>query len=797
MLRDLRAAFRWLVRNPLFAITVTGILAGSICANTAVFSVVDGVLLRPLPYRLPDRLIRIEEDSTQHIMNGVPAEDYLFWRDRPDLFEGTIPFTKDFVILTGAAEPDQVRALRTDGGLFPLLGTAARLGRTLTAEDSAPRAANVAVVSDRLWRSQFHGDAKALGRTIDVSGEAYVVIGVMPAEFEFSSSDIDLWLPLRLNAGSTENLQVLARLKEGVSSAAVEGAMQTVARQLAAQNPRQRSGLEIRVSPWSETVERQYQLTLLLVFSAVGLVLMIACANVASLLLSRAVGRQKEVAIRRSLGAGFWRILRQVFAENLILAVLGCVTGVVAAGGVLRTLVRQLVALPISIPHLQRVALDGRVLLFTAALCLLLACVLSVAPVLFALGGAWPQALRGVNASGSRQATRFFSVLIACETAFAFLLLTGTGLVIHSLVRLQQADHGFHPDHVLTLRVPLGTRTQPPPGQYNARPAQMAYYRDLVERLSGTPGVSAIAVVNNLPLSGVNTSTAVLTPGGETMLTVTRTISPRYFRAMGIPLIAGRTFSEADQASSAPVAIINEYLARQLFPDRDPLGQPIRESKSNDFQVRVVGVVKDSSQGSYEQPAKGEVYRPYQQFIFGAFMSTIVARTSGDPLSVAAALRKEVWDIEPNQPVVKVETMEDVVAESIWRPRFSAWLLSILGSLALLLTSAGTYGAVAYTAALKTREVGIRIAVGARPLDVVQVILRGALLPLAAGLAMGLAAALIVSRLLPAILYETSGTDPLTYWGAAVVLLMIGVAASARPAWKAATGDPLAALRTE
>ena len=390
---------------------------------------------------------------------------------------------------------------------------------------------------------------------------------------------------------------------------------------------------------------------------------------------------------------------------------------------------------------------------------------------------------------------RLFSILIASEAALAFLLLVGSGLMVRSLIRLQQSDHGFHPDHVLTMRVPVGTFTQPQPkGKYDTKPQQMAYYHELVERLQSVPGVKAAAVVNNLPLSGSNSSIIFGEHGDHPMLFTTRTISPQYFSVMGIPLIAGRFFTESDRDGSRGVVILNEYLAHHLFPQRVAVGQNFPDSGS---PVTVVGVVKDSAQMSYEEPPKGELYIPYQQFIFGVFLSTIVVRTSGDPLSLAATLSKEVWAVDPNQPIVKVETMNEVIANSIWRPRFSAWIFSVLGGLALLLTSAGVYGVVAYTTGLRTREVGIRVALGASPRDVVAMILRSALIPLAAGLAVSVVAALLLSRLLGSLLYEISGTDPVTYFGAGMLLLGIGAAASILPAWRAATRDPLHALRTE
>ncbi len=800
MIRDLLWAVRWLRKNPIFTLAVTLILALGIGANTAVFSILDAVLLRPLPYPSLDRLIRIEESNPKRVMNGVPAADYLYWRDRTDLFDQTIPFLRDFVTLTGAGDPDQVISVRVGAGLFSLLGAHSRLGRPLTESDGDFTAPNAAVLSDRFWRRYFHADPRVVGRTMNLSDEIFTIVGVMPPEFEFESSNTDMWLPLRMTAANNGSVQVIARMKPGISVAQMQGAMQIVASQLIEKDPRSKGGLQIKISPWRETVGRQYELTLVFVLVAVSLVLLIACADVAGLLLSRAVQRQKEIAIRASLGAGIWRVMRQLLVESLALAILGSVAGIATARYTLQFLQKQMAALPIAIPHLQRVSLNGRVLLFNTALCILLACIFTVAPVLLASKTDLQLSLRsGQAGGGSKRSSRLFSLVIASETAFAFLLLVGSGLMIQSLIRLQQADHGFHPDHVLTMRVPIGSLTRPrPTGQYDSKPRQMAYYHELIDRLQRTPGVTAVAVVNNLPLSGVNTTVAVRGLDGLPMLTSTRTISPHYFAAMGIPLLEGRAFNDADNADAPHVAIVNEYLAHQLFPDRDPVGQTLPpEPDSNSPGSTVVGLVRNSSQMSYEQPAKGEIYIPYQQFIFGVFMSTVVARTSGDPLAVAATLSKEVWEVDPNQPIVKVETMNDVIAESIWRPRFSAWVFSVLGGLALLLTSVGVYGVVAYTTQLRAREVGIRVALGATPGDVIRVVLRGAMIPLGAGLLISVIAAISLSRLLTGLLYEIRATDPSTYIGAGALLLIIGLSASIRPAWRAAVGDPLKALRTE
>jgi predicted permease len=794
MIRDLLWALRWLRKNPLFTAAVIFILALGIGANTAAFSIVDAVLLRPLPYRSPAGLVRVEETSPKRELFGIAAEDYPRLRDRTDLFEVSAPFVKDMVTLTGIATPDQVFALRTSGRLFSLLGARAALGRgLLEADDESP---HVAVLSTRLWQRLFHGAPGVVGRRMVISDEAFTVVGVMPPEFEFPGSEVELWTPLHLTPSFTRSLQIVARLRQGRPLAAVQSALRIVAHQLEQQAPRQKAGLDIVVSPWREEVARKYELSLVFILAAVGLVLLIACADVGSLLLCRALQRRKEIAIRASLGAGWWRVARQLLVESLVLAVAGSAAGIAVAHYALSFLLRQLAALPFALPHIQRVALNQRVLAFNTVLCLALASILSLLPVLLASRTDLQTVLRtGMAAGRSKGANRVFSLLIATEAAFAFLLLVGSGLMVRSLIRLEESDHGLQPDHVLTMRVPIGTLTQPrPTGRYDSKASQMAYYHELLDRLQQITGVRYVAVVNNPPLSSVNTTTVHEAPDGTSLYIPTRTISEQYFAAMGIPVLAGRPFSAQDQSMSAPaVLIVNQHLARRLFPGRDPVGQTL----PGDKPTRIVGVVKDTPQMSYEQAPRDEEYIPYKQYIFGAFMSTIVVRTSGEPLALAAALRKAVWALNPDQPIVKVETMNDVIADSIWRPRFSAWVFTVLGVLALLLTCAGVYSVVSYTAMLRAREVGIRVALGATPANVVAVILRGAMLPLAAGLAVSLATALLLSRLLASLLYEIGSNDPLTYAVAVTVLLATGALASARPAWKAAVGDPLEALRTE
>jgi len=797
MTRDLLGALRFFSQNPLFTLAITAILGLGIGANTAAFSIVDAVLLRPLPYKSAERLVRIEEVNPKLVIKTIASEDYRFWENRGDIFDKTASYRKDVVTITSADPPEQVFAERTSAQVFSLLGVSARLGRSLVDSDDVPGAPNVVVLSDRLWRRLFHANPNVIGRPITASDEVYTIVGVMPVEFEFPASNIDMWIPLRLTSGFTGRLEVVARMKPGLSLAQVQSGMDIVARKLQQQNREANAGLRIVVSPWRETLDRQYQLSLVFILAAVGLVLLIACANVGSLLLSRAVQRQKEIAIRAALGADFWRILRQLLAESFVLAVAGSAAGILIARYAVQFLLKQLIALPIVLPHMQRVALNGRVLAVSTGLCVLVACLSSLAPVLLARKTDLQDVLRRGFGGGSRGSARLFSILIASEAAFAFLLLVGSGLLLRSLIRLEQADNGFRTEHVLTMRVPIGTLTRPrPTGKYESMPRQIEFYRDVLERFERTPGVKAAAVVNNLPLSGSSTSTVYKDVDGSIFPVMTRTISPNYFAVMGTPLIKGRSFTDADHADSPRVAIINEYLAHHLFPGRDPVGLFLPDEEGSN-EVKVVGVVKNSWQLSYSEPAKGEVFVPYRQYMFGTFLAAIVVRTSGEPLALADTLRKQVWAVDASEPVTKVETLADVITDSIWRPRFSAWVFSVLGGLALLLTSVGIYGVVAYTTSLRVREVGIRVALGASPKRVIITVLRAAMMPLVTGLAISLIAALLLTRVLASLLYEISGADPITYVCASALLLGIWLAASIWPAWRAATADGITYLTGE
>ena len=786
---------RWLRRNPLFATAVVAILGLGIGASTAAFSITDAVLLRPAADRAGRSLMRVEEKSTKRAIFGMPAKDYLRWRDRSDLFQISAPFVRDMVTLGGIDTPDQMFAIRTEGRLFTMLGARAAVGRVLLETDDG--AGDVVVIADRLWERVFHRDPGVVGRHVVIADQPYTIVGVMPPTFEFPTADVEMWIAMRLTPKQTR-VECATVLRPGVLLEAVQSAMGIVAHQLEQEEPIEKAGLEIVVSPWQDDVTRRYTLSVMFIVAAVGLVLLIACTDAGSLLLCRALQRQREIAIRASLGADAWRVARQLLAESLVLASLGTAAGLAAARWTLHGLVRYLAALPIAVPHLQGVALNGRVLVANTALCVVLASALSLLPVLLARRADLQTALRTGQGGGTPQgSTRIFSLLIGAEAAFAFLLLVGSGLMMHSLIRLEKSDNGFRPDHVLTLRVPVGTITQPLPGtRYDTKASQMAHYQQLLDRLKQIPGVRYAAFVNNPPLTSVNTTTDFVAPDGTSRGVPTRCISEEYFAAMGIPLLAGRTFTAADESTDAPlVGIIDQHMARDLFPGRDPLQAILRVNATR--SIRIVGVVKDAAQRFYGRPPADEMYIPFRQYVFGVFMSTMVVRASGDPLVIASAVRRAIWEVDPEQPIVKVETLNDVIADSIWQPRFSAWAYSALGTMALLLTAAGIYSVVSFTTTLRTREMGLRVALGATQARIVAGVLRGTMLPLACGLGASLIAARFLVRLLASLLYETSEVDPAAYSFAVMVLLGTGLLASIRPAWKAATRDPVEALRSE
>lgn len=790
--QDLRQAFRTLRRNPAFSLAIIGLIALGVGSNVTIFSVVDAVLFRPPPFAEPDRLvnIKIADSSTRWAISPL---EYEALKTRNDLFAGTAVFVRDQVTVTGGSAPDRVNAIQVTGESFSVLGVHALLGRMIEETDEV-QGTRTAVISHRLWHRQFDGDAEALGQTVSLSEKPYTIVGVMRPEIEFPEPNVDVWIPLDAVPNRVPN--VVARMKDGVTLSDVQGAMDVFAARIGQEDPENSADLLIEAALWRPRVEPAYELTMMLIFAAFGCVLFIACGNVGGLLLGRTAQRQREIAVRVSLGAGPWRVAGAMLVESLVLAALGTLIGLAAAYQALQLLSNFLARLPIVLPHLQFVELNSRAVAASAFLCVTVACLCSLAPILFATGAPAREALRTGERTGSKNSRRIFSFLVGAQAAFACILLVGSGLMLHSVVRLQAADKGFTPDNVFTLSLPIGTIRSSRP-IWREKPQQLvAYYDRLLEQIERISGPGSAAVVSNPPLSGFNMMWTFQPIGEEMKVFSGKTVSPQYFSVMGIPLVSGRLFTPADRRDSTPVAIITERLARDLYPDRDAIGANLT-SVGRPGSIRIVGVVNDSWVSKYDQPSDGEIYFPYVQKSFPSWANTIVIRSDRNLLEQAEALRESVWEVDSNQPITRTESMAAIVSDAIWRPRFSAWALSLLGLVALLLTALGTYAVVNYISTLRMREVGIRMSVGATPRDVVLMVMTDAMRPLIIGLAVGGLAALALARLLASVLYETSGWQPEAYLGAVVVMLAASVVASLVPARRAAAADPISVLRAE
>jgi|GEM_PF-1100922 len=795
LFQDARQAVRLWSRSPAFALSVGGILALGIGAATAAFSVVDTVLFQPPSFRAPEELVRITGEGSRG--GSFRWAEHELLAERTDLFQASAAYSWDMVTVTGAdpavdpaqEPPDQVWSARVSPGLFEVLGVGVGLGATLEAQGG-----DAVVISHRLWHRRYRGSSDVLGRRLTLSGEPYRIVGITPHEFEFPVPNVDLWMPLRPEQDARVNAKVVARLRQGVTLEQTQQALVVVEQRIRELDPERNAELRLKTNLWQDRVDEPYERTMALVLAGVGCLLLIACANVSGLLLGRTARRRREIAIRSSLGAGRWRTARGLLAESLLLTSAGSLAGVSFAHLLLRWLTGGLSSLPIILPRIQHLELDGRSLVAAVAVCLVTGTLASIAPILFAGRTPARAALASGDRAGRKGAGRLFSLLAGSQAAFAFLLLVGSGLMLQSLLRLVESDKGFQTENIVTMRTPVGTARSPRP-EARTQEQLAAHYQALLEGVERVPGVESAAYVSNLPLSGLRTTLIFPGEDGARWGASVRSISPAYLDVMRIPLLSGRGFDESDREGAPRVAIINEFLARELFGTEDAVGRVVPWNREQ--SIRVVGVAKNSWQYRFDRPIIAEMYVPYRQSLRFEFVSTFVLRTSRPTAEIADELRAAVWSFDPEQPIVKIETMDEVLWSAIWRPRFAAWLFTALGALALLLSACGVYAVVAFTTAMRMREAGIRMAVGARPADVVRLVLADALRPLAVGLAAGALAAYLLSGFLSAVLYETQGVDPTAYLGAGGVLLTVGAGAGLGPALRAAGSDPLEVLRAD
>ena len=808
--QDLRYGLRSLVRTPGFTGVAVLTLALGIGATTAIFSVVNAVVLRPLPYPDADRIVMVWMDNRRQ---GTPEDihswpNYVDYRDQNRVFAQLAAYVPSGYNITGgcvegACEPQRVAAAASTAPLFGVLGASPLLGRVYSAEEEQQGRDGVVVISHGLWTRQFGADPGIVGRTVRLNGRARTVIGVMPRAFAFPSPDTDVWVPLVLPPQFKEQRQVyglyvVGRLKPGVAFERAQGDMTALARQLEEQYPENRDlGVNLVALP-EQVVGKTLRTALWIMLGAVAAVLLIGCANVANLLLSRAATREREVGVRLALGASRGRLVRQLLTESVLLAALGGALGVLLAWGGLRLLIGLA---PTDIPRLDQVRIDGAVLAATTLLVVTTGVAFGLVPALQASRPNLVEALReGGRGTAGQRGHRLRRLLAGAQVALVVVLLTAAGLLIRSFVQLQQVQLGFRPDHLLTMQVAL------PGAKYQSPQQRLAFFDALLERVREVPGAQGVAAISDIFLSQTPRSTLFTIEGrppttdqqnAEVPLDA---VTPDYFRVMGIPLKAGRTFTAQDGPDAPPVVMVNENMARRFWPGEDAVGKRFKYGAPDTPDsvspwLTIVGVVGDMRRTGYDAPVRYETFLPLAQQPVPSM--TFVVRTARDPLALAPQVRGEVRAIDPELPVYDIKSMDQLLSAMVAQRRFSMALLGTFAGLALLLGLVGVYGVTSYLVAQRTREVGLRLALGAQPGELVRMVVRQGMGVAAAGIGVGLLGALAVTRLMAGLLYGVSPTDAATLAAVTALLALATLLANYVPARRAARVNPIVALRSD
>ncbi|HEV2349246.1 MAG TPA: ABC transporter permease [Terriglobia bacterium] len=806
LLQDLKYSARMLAKNPAFTLVAVITLALGIGANTAIFSVVNAVLLRPLPYKNSDRLVTFWGSNPQLGFSGpasVCDPDYSEWRTQTRSFDEMAGFREATANLTGVGEPARLTGWEVTRSFFPLLGVTPVAGRLFSPGEETPGHDHVLLISDALSLSRFGSESAALGKTVKMDGEFYTVAGVMPAGFAFPSR-ADFWKPVDLAPDChNSSLRIIARLKPGATMKDAQKAMTLVAHRLDEAGHKNRYGVW-NLSPVRLVDEMAGSIrpSLLILLAAVGIVMLIACANVANLLLARAATRQREMAIRGALGAGRNRVIRQMLTESVLLSFIGGGLGLLLATwgrDALVSLIPKNLAPPGFIGQVAAVNIDVRVLVFTSALVLFTGIIFGLAPALQAskpnLNDALKEGRRTSTASFASRGIR--SVLVVSEIAMALVLLIGAGVLMRSFIKLMNVDPGFDPQNVLTMNVEL------PDSRYTDATQMIAFEQNALERLSKIPGVHHAGAVFGLPLGDMLIRGDISIEGQPAPppdVTPSKSVvSDDYFRAAGMHLLKGRYFNVHDTQTSAHVAIINETMARRFWPNRDPIGQRIKPGFSHDQWCSIVGVVGDVKQSSFAEKPSTALYLPYAQAP-GAFLMqdiSFVLRSDAEPLKVADQARQAINAVDPDLPVFDVATMQELVFQSMAEPRFNTVLLGIFAALAFVLATVGIYGVMSYTVTQRTHEIGVRLALGAEHGDVLTLVVGQGMMLTLIGEAMGLAAAFGLTRFLADFLFGVQPTDPMTFIGVSLLLSAVALAATYIPARRAMRVSPMVALRYE
>jgi putative ABC transport system permease protein len=807
LLRDLRISARGLRRAPLFTAVAAVTLALGIGANAAIFSLINAVLLRPLPFPQSDRIVVLWEQppktintaslGTRNQQNPVSPANFLDWRDRTRSFDAMAALSSFPMGLSGFGEPREVDTFQVSASFFRILAVAPLLGRTFDASEDVPHGPHVAVISFDLWQQQFGGDPSVIGRTVRLHDEPYTILGVMPRQFDLPFAHAELWVPIQIARGMDSDegryLNVIAKLKPGVSPVQAQADLSAVARQIAVERPHLSRDWGAGVVSLYQQTTGEVSTALLVLFGAVTFVLLIAAGNVANLLLMRGTGRRREFALRAALGASRTRIAVQLLAESLLLSIAGGALGVALAFAGLRAIVVSLPAL--ALPRVDGLQVDARVLAFSAALCLGATFLFGLAPALaFSRTNPDDALKQGGLRGASRGHRRVRGLLVVAEVAVSLLLLVGAGLLGRSFLNETGVSRGFRTDHILTMRMFFA------PARYydNARRAR---YLDLIlSRVRALPSVEAASSAHFLPMVGVVSGSGFhrldqpepapgTGPGADYLI-----VSPQYFLTMGIPLLGGRDFNEHDMLSSEPGIIVNQAFAQKFFHGEDPVGKRL----GLDWNIRhgvIIGVTADTRQTDLKVGPQPTIFLNQAQtpMYFGA----LVVRTALPPAAVASAVEQAVHAVDPDQAISHVESMDQVLSASVARPRLESVLLGIFAAVALLLAAIGLYGVLAYSVSQRTREIGIRMALGANSSDLVRQVIRDGLVLMLPGILGGLAASLALTRLLGSLLYNIQPTDPLTLVAVCGLLLLVGILASWLPARRAAAVDPVGSLRME
>jgi putative ABC transport system permease protein len=809
LIQDLSYGFRMLWKSPGSTFVAVAALALGIGANTAIFSVVNTVLLRPLPYQDPEHLVVvwITKLNKGILQEYVSPPDYRDWVQQNRVFDKISALKTQPSVLTGGQLPERVETALVSANTFDLLGVKASLGRTFLSNEDQAGQNRVAILSNGLWQRRFGGDRGVLGKNVIVDGNSYSIVGVMPVEFHLLDTPSEMWMPYTLdNKEENENqrgfrtLRVIAHLKPGVTLDQAQAEMRSIEEGLARQYPDVDAGCSTKIVVLRDQLVGDIRTTLWTLLAAVAFVLLIACANVANLLLARAATREKEIALRAALGANPGRLVRQLLTESVLLGLGGGLLGLGLAEGSV-VLLKRLG--PAALPRLAEISIDSRVLGFTLIVSVLTGIIFGLAPALGSVRSDLNSILKssGRGNTGSRARAQLRNALVVAEIASCVVLLAGAGLLIRSFLRLESVSPGFRPDHVLTMQVTL------PDTRYTGWKVA-SFYQQLVERMKALPGVRVAGIARNLPLSGVDVSlnftveNRPVEASADQPRAKYRTASADYFTAMGIPLVRGRTFDRTDGEKTAGVALINNTLARRLWPNEDPLGKRIKPGFDDSVWCTIVGIVGDVKHTGLDAAVNAETYYHYLQvppplmtFVEGTM--TVVLRTNGDPAAITAAARTEVQKLDPDLAVYNVKTMEDLLNGSLAQPRFRTLLLGAFAAVAVILAAIGLYGVIAYSVTQRIGEIGVRMALGAQKSDVLKLVVGQGVRLAAVGVAIGLVAAFGLMRVIAKLLFAVDATDPVTFAGTAGVIVLVSLISSYIPALRAIRVDPVVALRSE